>query len=167
MPNSMKNLQGNPSTAIIRMQPTKVAKRAVTPSSPRNNGKEVTHEVSKKKSNKANKPDWNRKDEERRRQGLDDDAEFASEVAPFPAAPVKTEDDAGQVGNELETTRVLGWVALIAAIVSLFFLPTVLGPAAAVLGFITFLQGNRTMGAWSIVLGLASLFVALFLSPYY
>ncbi|GIP35813.1 DUF4190 domain-containing protein [Paenibacillus sp. J2TS4] len=122
--------------------------------------------MSKKKSKLSKEKKMKREDNDFR-PDVKDDAEFASEVAPYPVYPVDAKEDDGQVGNETESTPVLGWIGLITAIVSLFFLPAILGPAAAVLGFISFLQGNRTLGAWSIVLGLVSLFVALFLSPFY
>ncbi|GIP39632.1 hypothetical protein J31TS4_29120 [Paenibacillus sp. J31TS4] len=112
--------------------------------------------------------------------------EYAGELAapvPIPAAVERqnrlTAEQVHRAADRTERTetreqetdrpqgRTLGWVGLITAILSLFVFPTILGPTATVLGFLAYLQGNRTMGVWSVVLGLISLGTALFLSPYF
>jgi hypothetical protein len=61
----------------------------------------------------------------------------------------------------------LGWLALAAAIVSLFVWPSVLGPVAVVAGVIAFWRGSRALGIWSVVIGLVSLAAYFILVPYY
>ncbi|WP_166243759.1 hypothetical protein [Paenibacillus turpanensis] len=50
----------------------------------------------------------------------------------------------------------MGWLALVLAIASLFVWPSVLGPSAIVVGFISYVRGTRALGVWSMVLGLIS-----------
>lgn len=63
--------------------------------------------------------------------------------------------------------KTLGWIALIFAIASLFYWPAVLGPAAAIIGVIAYIRGNRALGVWSVAIGLIALLAFLFLIPYY
>lgn len=104
------------------------------------------------------------------------DTEFAADVSPVPVRPLHVEEDNdspsylkdGAVEAEPgSASKVLGWTALIVSLLSLFVFPSLLGPAGAVIGFFSFMQGSRTLGAWAMILGLVSLFVALFLSPFY
>lgn len=62
---------------------------------------------------------------------------------------------------------VWGWSALTAAIVSLFFLPQIFAPVSVIIGVVAYFRGGRTMGVWSVVIGLISLIAYLFLVPYY
>jgi hypothetical protein len=74
------------------------------------------------------------------------------------------EDTADRAGAQ---STWLGWLALAAAIVSLFVWPSVLGPVAIVAGVIAFWQGSRALGIWSVVIGLVSLAAYFILVPYY
>jgi hypothetical protein len=76
-------------------------------------------------------------------------------------------DNGGLQVETPEGNTTFGWVAIILAIASLFYWPAVLGPAAAVIGVLAYLNGNRTLGAWSVVLGLLAIAAHLFLIPYY
>lgn len=108
------------------------------------------------------------------------ETEFAGELAPAPAGSAgfgrvsgERNDafhaaDNGGIQEEVpEGNRTFGWIAIILAIVSLFYWPAVLGPSAAVFGVIAYMRGNRALGAWSVVLGLLALLAFLFLVPYY
>jgi len=126
-----------------------------------------------------------RKDEFRRENGLkgsilDTRTEFAGELSPAQIrnpgfvrsdremrsdAPAESMDGQETVTARRDTT--FGWIAIILAVGSLFFWPAVLGPAAAVLGVIAYLRGNRALGLWSVALGLISVLAFLFLVPYY
>lgn len=127
----------------------------------------------------------NRKDEFRRENGLigsmlDTRTEFAGELSPAQirhpgfgrtGGEMRTEAPAesldGQEAAPARRDTTFGWIAIILAIGSLFFWPAVLGPAAAVLGVVAYLRGNRALGVWSIALGLISVLAFLFLVPYY
>ena len=56
---------------------------------------------------------------------------------------------------------------LFLAIASLFVWSAVLGPAAVVLGFIAWARGSRTLGLWSIAIGVVSFFAYFVLVPFY
>lgn len=85
------------------------------------------------------------------------DAEFSSELTGrYRGRP-----------NTANERKSLGWIALIIAIASLFYWPAVLGPAAAIIGFIAYIRGNRALGVWSVAIGLIALLAFLFLVPYY
>jgi hypothetical protein len=60
-----------------------------------------------------------------------------------------------------------GWVALSVAVISLFISPLIFGTASIILGIIAYFQGTRSLGGWSIGLGLVAVFAFLFLAPYY
>ena len=77
------------------------------------------------------------------------------------SVPPTQEVEPREVGGEW-----IGWTALILAIASLFVWPAVLGPAAAVMGLFAYARDQRTLGIWSIIIGLMSLVAYLFLLPY-
>jgi hypothetical protein len=115
--------------------------------------------------------------------GVEPKEEYAAEIAPAlprkESAPTKKirygdpSDSEPAQAEEFDEARAaprnktLGIVALVLAAISLFFMPAVLGPAAAVVGFAAYLQGNRTLGLWSIALGLISIAAYFLLVPYY
>jgi hypothetical protein len=65
-----------------------------------------------------------------------------------------------------EGSLALGWTALVLSLVSLFFLPVLMATAGIVTGFFAYRGGNRTLGLWAIGVGLFSLIVAFFISPF-
>ncbi|MFC0216314.1 hypothetical protein ACFFK0_28355 [Paenibacillus chartarius] len=69
--------------------------------------------------------------------------------------------------NVATRNKSLGIAALVLAAISLFFLPAVLGPASIVVGFAAFVRGNRTLGVWSMALGLLAVAAYYVLVPYY
>lgn len=107
------------------------------------------------------------------------DEEFAAEAAPIAPAAQRTliqpEDDRPSVREfrAVETeeagksTGYVGWVAIVLAVASLFVWPAVLGPAAILLGFISWVQGSRALGIWSVVLGVISFIAYIALVPLY
>lgn len=63
--------------------------------------------------------------------------------------------------------RVIGWTALVFAIASWFLWPVLMGAASALLGWFAYRQGSKTLGVWSIVIGLVALAAYLALLPLY
>lgn len=105
----------------------------------------------------------------------DDDTEFAAEATPFGPETrrlIEPEDDRpaeNRVKNTEAGTTVpwIGWLALALAIASLFMWPAVLGPAGAVLGLMAYFQGNRSLGIWSMVIGIIAFIAYIAIVPYY
>jgi hypothetical protein len=102
------------------------------------------------------------------------DEEYAAELAPPPMAlrnnvrpradiEAFVEDDPAAASQN----RTLGIVALVLAAISLFFLPAILGPASIVVGFAAYVRGSRTLGVWSMALGLLAVAAYYVLVPYY
>jgi uncharacterized membrane protein YdbT with pleckstrin-like domain len=88
--------------------------------------------------------------------------EYAAEInKDEPQLTDRAQDDAEPVN------RTWGWVALMAAVISLFISPVIFGTASIVLGIIAYFQGTRSLGGWSIALGLVAVFAYLFLAPHY
>lgn len=76
----------------------------------------------------------------------------------IPAADAGNERDKG--GN-----RTTAWIAIVLAIGSLLFWPAVLGPAAVVMGAVAYASGNKSVGIWSVALGLLSVIAYFVLLP--
>lgn len=109
-----------------------------------------------------------------------DDTEFAAEATPLtgsPPAPVterKPDNDRlgeGDRGVERERREVepggrgLGITALVVAILGLFILPLWMGIAAVILGYMAVAAGSRTLGWWSIGIGVVAILIALIPFP--
>lgn len=135
-----------------------------------------------------------RRDEFARENGLtpeleDASTEFGGELVPLQAGPVllpaqrAVQTDAADNGRNRterwsegvteEMSEALpdahtasGWISIVLAVASLFYWPAVLGPAAVVGGVIAYLLGNRSLGGWSVILGLIAVAAHLFLIPY-
>lgn len=60
-----------------------------------------------------------------------------------------------------------GWLGLIAAIVSLFWMPIVLGAAAIILGVVSRQRDAEILGNASIVIGAAAIVIRLFIMPFF
>ncbi|MDF2927092.1 MAG: hypothetical protein K0R57_6006 [Paenibacillaceae bacterium] len=95
------------------------------------------------------------------RQTVDD---FKRDTAAYRGESVAGRDDEADHGSR---QGAWGWIAMVAAVASLFYWPAVLAPAAAVLGVIAFIRGSKALGAWSVALGLVSLLAYFYLVPYY
>ncbi|MUT66696.1 hypothetical protein [Paenibacillus sp. NEAU-GSW1] len=61
----------------------------------------------------------------------------------------------------------LGWVGLIFAVASWFVWPVIMGITSAVIGFIAFRQGARTLGSWAIAIGLIAILLSAVIVPLY
>ncbi|MDB5052288.1 MAG: hypothetical protein JWM44_338 [Bacilli bacterium] len=89
------------------------------------------------------------------------DEEYAAELADPNSQVSHTSNNAGAID------RTWGWIAIIVSVISLFFSPAILGSAGVILGLIAFFRGNRSLGGWSMAIGLVSVFSYLFIVPYY
>jgi len=115
------------------------------------------------------------------------DVEAAAEVSPVVSRPaVQTERDEefpkatndrplennDQVQNieTMENTETggagLGWTALVLSIISLFFLPLLTASIGVITGFFAFRNGARTLGMWAMAIGLFSIVMGLFFTPF-
>jgi hypothetical protein len=90
--------------------------------------------------------------------------EFSTELAaPTVSGPVTEKNsERSTKPAELNRSKTIGYAALFVALLSMFILPVVLGPAAIILGFMAYRGGKRGLGTWSVALGLLS-FAAYFL----
>lgn len=61
--------------------------------------------------------------------------------------------------------RVIGYIALILAVLSLFFSPYLFGSIAVVLGFFAQKKGEIGFGAWAIAIGALSMIISLVIIP--
>lgn len=61
--------------------------------------------------------------------------------------------------------RGLGFLGLALSILSLFFLPIIMGAAGIIVGFIARKRGAAGLGAWAIGIGIVSIVVGLFVLP--
>jgi hypothetical protein len=102
-----------------------------------------------------------------------DDTEFAMETTMLPMAQtsspltVKSYEEEADSRAPLATSKVIGYIGLIAAVISLFYWPSVIGTTAMVIGFAAFTMGARALGVWSIIIGLLSLAGYFLLVPLY
>jgi hypothetical protein len=96
-----------------------------------------------------------------------DRTEFAEEATPFPNIASESIQNAEAETEPQTASRTLGYIALTSAIASLFVWPAFLGSFAALFGFFAYIQGSRSLGMWSIVIGLISLAGFFLLVPMY
>jgi hypothetical protein len=100
-----------------------------------------------------------------------DPSEYREETAAEIAAPVPLVTTRGQ-GRERENLKAangsgIGYVGLALAILSLFFMPILLGAAGIVLGFIARSRGATGLGAWAIGIGAVSMIIGIFILPFF
>ena len=60
-----------------------------------------------------------------------------------------------------------GWLGLIVAIVSLFWMPIILGAAAIILGIVARQRDAEALGNTSIIIGAAAIIIRLFVMPFF
>lgn len=110
--------------------------------------------------------------------GHETNEEYASEVAaPYAApkqAPVTTEEEpvrrSESVTKTDDTSAALAWsgyAAIVLSVASLFIYPVLFGSAGALLGLLAYSQGQKSLGVWSVILGLVSLAGYFLLVPMY
>lgn len=109
----------------------------------------------------------------RKRGSKKENSGFAEEYAAEVAFPYSQQRAAEAVKESLRTDngranernkeaapaayRWIGITALTLSLLSLFVLPTLFGSAASLLGFFAYMVGQRSLGIWSVMIGLLSL----------
>lgn len=61
----------------------------------------------------------------------------------------------------------IGYVALAISIISLFIFPVLLGIVGIIVGFIARRRGAQALGAWAIGIGVVSLLIGIFITPFF
>ncbi|WP_227934965.1 DUF4190 domain-containing protein [Alkalihalobacillus deserti] len=95
---------------------------------------------------------------------------FQEETAvEYGAANDLVEKDKTARMNEDDVTagRGVGTFAIVLSILSLFFLPVLLGAAGIVVGFVSRRYGSTTLGNWAIGIGAISILMTVFFSPFF
>lgn len=93
--------------------------------------------------------------------------EYASEVAPPVGTDVRTRNHGDhKVEEGASTGRMAGYIGLVMGIASLFMWSVILGPVAAVIGYYAYSQGSRTLGSWSMGLGILATISYFVLIPF-
>ncbi|MCF6137933.1 DUF4190 domain-containing protein [Pseudalkalibacillus berkeleyi] len=113
--------------------------------------------------------------EERTHREYDNDfmEETAAEVLPLPEQERGYENntnrdrDFEEGSDEQNEGRGVGYFALALSVLSLFFLPVLLGAAGIIVGFFARRRGASTTGNWAIGLGIASIVVSLIFVPFF
>ena len=102
--------------------------------------------------------------------------EAAAEVTPivtpingaFGSRPVTVPEDDRREERTVETSgRGVGTFAIVLSILSLFFLPVIMGAAGIILGFVARRNGANALGGWAIGIGVISIIMTLFFSPFF
>lgn len=96
--------------------------------------------------------------------------ETAAEVAPGSGAfgrPFARENADVEIDEETTEGRGVGAFAIVLSIISLFFLPVILGAAGIIVGFIARRNGANALGNWAIGIGAVSIILTLFFSPFF
>ncbi|WP_349407840.1 DUF4190 domain-containing protein [Pseudalkalibacillus sp. SCS-8] len=99
--------------------------------------------------------------------------ETAAEVLPLPEQERvddrrgNHEEELDQETDDLNEGRGVGYFALALSVLSLFFLPVLLGAAGIIVGFFARRRGARSLGNWAIGLGIVSIVVSLIFVPFF
>jgi hypothetical protein len=97
--------------------------------------------------------------------------ETAAEVLPMPERErninEKRETSPSVQETKAEEGRGIGMFALALSIISLFFLPVLLGAAGIIVGFISRKRGAQAFGNWAIGIGAASIVISLLFQPFF
>ncbi|UNK20074.1 DUF5353 domain-containing protein [Paenibacillus sp. N3/727] len=96
----------------------------------------------------------------------DHQEEYAAEVAPPVGTSVQHSRSVEREVDDASTGRIAGYVGLGIGIASLFMWSVILGPIAAVIGFYAYSQDRKTLGAWSMVLGILATISYFVLIPF-
>jgi hypothetical protein len=80
--------------------------------------------------------------------------------------PIQNDRIEGDRETEVESGRGYGIFALALSILSLFFLPVVMGAAGIIVGFFARAKGANALGGWAIGIGIAAIVISLFAAPF-
>lgn len=92
--------------------------------------------------------------------------EYASEVAPPARTDVHSRKESYSNVDEHSGGHVIGYVGLVLGIAALFMWSVILGPVAAVVGYYAYSQGSKTLGAWTMGLGILATISYFILIPF-
>lgn len=92
------------------------------------------------------------------------DEEVAQELTPELENEEHLEEDDIDMG--IKANSVIGWLALLLAVISFFALPVIFGGAAIILGFIARNRHAEWLGNTSIAAGIVSIVISLFIIPF-
>ncbi|TYR82392.1 DUF4190 domain-containing protein [Priestia megaterium] len=98
------------------------------------------------------------------------EADFMEETAAEMTIPATAREEHIRRTNEVvdgNEGKGYGRFALVLSILSLFFLPIILGAAGIILGFIARRRGAYTLGAWAIGIGAVSIIMGTFILPFF
>lgn len=99
--------------------------------------------------------------------------DFQTETAAEFATPVNMGRDYAAVDKDTDRDntvgegRGMGYLALALSIISLFILPVILGAAGVIVGFIARRRGAKALGAWAIGIGIISIVLGIFITPFF
>jgi hypothetical protein len=99
--------------------------------------------------------------------------DYQTESAAEIAAPVRVGRDYAGVNRDADRDntagegRGMGYLALALSIISLFILPVILGAAGVIVGFIARRRGANALGAWAIGIGIVSIVLGIFITPFF
>ena len=100
--------------------------------------------------------------------------ETAAEVVPVRPELEQTDKDRERgvdqehINEDAENDgRGMGIFALILSLLSLLFLPVLLGAAGIIVGFVARRRGANALGNWAIAIGAISVVISLFLAPFF
>ncbi|GIN85468.1 hypothetical protein J6TS2_18540 [Heyndrickxia sporothermodurans] len=99
-----------------------------------------------------------------------DNRDYREETAAEIATPVSLDRDRDEDRDPEHahvSGKVIGWSALVLSVLSLFFLPVLLGAAGIILGFVARRRNAETLGAWSIGIGVVSIIIGIFVLPFF
>jgi hypothetical protein len=88
--------------------------------------------------------------------------EFGAELTVPASGPRNHRVEKGEE-EEAKPGATIAFGAIVIAVLSFFLFPSILGPVAAVIGFMAFVKGRRALGVMSMVLGIIS-FVSFLMS---
>jgi len=80
---------------------------------------------------------------------------------------VEREETAQMNEDDVTAGRGVGTFAIVLSILSLFFLPVLLGAAGIVVGFVSRRYGSTALGNWAIGIGAISILMTVFFSPFF
>ncbi|NOU68116.1 hypothetical protein GC096_29220 [Paenibacillus sp. LMG 31461] len=109
--------------------------------------------------------------------GLHAGEEYAAEIAvpqtrisrDYKSSSTSTvsDEEVAELVEAVTRNKAVGYIALFVALASLFVWPVLLGISGIILGVIAFVMGNKSLGSWSVALGLIAVAAYFLLIPYY
>lgn len=96
---------------------------------------------------------------------------FDEETAAELTEPYRAKNDSDRRSDVEDANRDnagwIGYAALAISIISLFIFPVLLGIVGIIVGFIARRRGAGALGAWAIGIGVVSLLIGIFITPFF